>query len=220
MKFSIVLAPALLLFGTFFASSMQASARCDDSPIYAVDQKIEGKTHEEWSVAFFRWAFGIKKDRSPITDQTGEFAAEGQSGAVWFLAGNFGGVTRRKLSVPAGKPIFSPVIYSFPDAGPAKESADRVKDMEVTLDGKSIGDLSKHRVTTRAFEFTGPVEENAVHAAIAGKRAVALNGYWFMLKPLSVGEHTLRIKGRVKAENVEDEFELDITYKLKVEEGN
>ena len=38
-----------------------------------------------------------------------------------------------------------------------------------------------------------------------------------MLRPLPPGEHTLRIKGRFRAEkgeNVEDRFWLDLTYEL------
>lgn len=220
MRFSAqlaMIAVALLSFEVAAAPSAAADTKPGDPGIYGIDQKIEGKTYEQWTAAFFQWAYGIKKSRSPVTDKTGEFAGEGQRGPVWFLGGNLGGVTRRKLSLPAGKLIFSPVIYAFPNAAPARASADRVADMKVTLDGKSLGDLSKHRVTTRPFEFTGPDRDNAVHPILTGTRPVAMDGYWFMLKPLSRGEHTLRVKGRVKAENVEDEFELDITYELKVE---
>jgi hypothetical protein len=208
----------VLLLGLCITLPASVRARAEDRLLDGVRETVEGKTYEEWTVAFFRWAYGVNRSRSPVTDTTGKFAAERQSGPVWFLGGNLGGTTRRKVTVPSDKRIFSPVIYAFPKAASAKAGADNVADMGVTLDGKSLGDLSAHRVTTRAFSFTGPEREDALHPSIAGKKRIEMDGYWFMLKPLPPGKHTLRIRGKVKAKNVEDEFELDITYELTVEE--
>lgn len=209
--------PVLLLVGTAVLSLGPPSAAADDALVYPVGENVAGQTNEQLAVAWFRWAYGIKKDRSPITDKTGEFAGEGQAGPVWFLGGNFGGTTKRKITVPAGRAIVSPVIYSIGGAK-TKSDIDRVADVVVTLDGKSVGNLSKHRVAPAPFEFAG-LGADSVHPALAGKKTVTMEGHWFALKPLSPGEHTLRIKGRVKAPSVEDEFELDLTYQIRVEAG-
>jgi hypothetical protein len=208
----------LLTLGIVLSAACRCAAAADDSRTYAINEKIEGKTYEQWSAAFVRWAYGIKRDRNPITDRTGEFAGEGQAGPVWFLAGNFGGITKRRVKVPAGKPIFSPIIYKLTDADAAENLAGRLKDAEITLDGKSLGDLSNNRIATPPFEFAGPDENEAVHPFVARKNRLAMDGWWMMLKPLATGEHTLHIKARLGAENVEDEFELDITYRLISEE--
>jgi len=222
MTFGLALRRAawvILSLGIVLPFLYAQEARPSEGLIYGLDEKIEGKTYEQWTVAFIRWAYGIKKDRSPITDKTGEFAAEGQAGPVWFLGGNFGGTTRRRIIIPAGKRIFSPLIYELGRAlPPARVWGNRLKDVDVTLDGKTLGDLTKNVISPPTFDFTGPDEVDAVHPFMAGKRRVAMVGSWFMLKPLPAGEHTLRIRGRSQAPNVEDDFELDITYTLKVEE--
>src|SRR5262245_45548774 len=46
-----------------------------------------GKTYGEWGAAWWQWALSIPADRNPLTDKTGEFCGEGQSGPVWFRGG-------------------------------------------------------------------------------------------------------------------------------------
>jgi hypothetical protein len=210
-----------LSLGIVVAAAAHSVAGGQDRRVYGVAETIEGKTYEQWTVAYARWGFAIARDRNPITDKTGEFAAEGQTGPVWFLGGNLGGTTRRRLKVPAGKPIFSPLIYRLStNPAIAKIPSDRLKDVEVVLDGTSIGDLSVNHVTTPPFEYIGPDKDQALHPFFAGKRQLAMDGWWFMLKPPAKGEHTLHIKGRLAAEKIEDQFELDITYRLIVEEAD
>jgi hypothetical protein len=200
----------------------------DESPVlYGIKEKIKGKTYAEWGVAFCQWAYSIPKDRNPAFDATGKFAHEGQNADVFFLAGNFGGVTRRKLEVPADKPIFSPLVITFPfqeedKAKPeelaqlAKEGIDRgTTNLEVTLDGKSIGDLSKHRAAGGPFQIDFPTGDAALHPSMAGKRKAVVDGYWFALKPLPEGEHTIKVRAGLKEAAGRPGFELNITYTLK-----
>lgn len=209
-----LIAASVLLAALAVATGAPEPKEETASPVYPLDAKIAGKTYRDWSVAWFRWVFGIERDRSPILDKTGEFAGEGQTGPVWFLGGNLGGETKRKLTVPAGKPIFSTVLNSFghaPAEGARKNMAAELE-MEVTLNGKSLGDMSRNRVDSGPFEFVGLEKSKAVHPLLAGESTMSLYGYWFMLKPLPAGDHTLRIKGKVPSAA----FELDITYQLKV----
>ncbi len=62
---------------------------------------------------WWQWALSIPAAINPITDATGEFAAVGQSGPVWYLAGNFGGTTVRTVTVPADKALFFPILNYF-----------------------------------------------------------------------------------------------------------
>ncbi len=213
------------------AVAPRAHAGDETSVLYGISEKIAGKTYSEWGVAFCQWAYSIPKDRNPALDTSGKLAHEGQKADVFFLAGNFGGVTRRKFEVPAGKPIFSPLVITFPfdpedKADPkdlardAKEAVDRGGEFEVTLDGKSVGDLSKHRAAAGPFRIDFPTGKDALHPMMAGNRRVVVDGYWFALKPLPEGDHTIKVRAGIKESADRPGFELNITYQLKVVKGN
>ena len=194
--------------------------------VYPLTEKVGGKTYAEWTAAWWQWGMGAPKDKNPILDKTGEFAGKGQTGPVWFLAGNFGGEVTRKCSVPAGKAIFFPVLnqgpggsFDNPDEDAwrklAKELMDTAYDMEVLVDGKALEDVKSYRVAAPLFTFTGPEkEEDEAFPGTAGKHKMVSDGYWIMLKHLSKGEHVVRFKGKVKA----NKFSLDVTYQLTVVE--
>ena len=219
-----------LLFAFLSVLSARAGEEKPDPRVHAVDAKVEGKTFAEWSAAWWQWAIRIPKDRNPVLDKTGAFAGEGQDGPVWFLAGNVGGKTTRKCVVPAGKPVFFPVLntteYAPPDGADEKKllaqvkvEMDRATDLEATLDGKPITGLKRSRVASAVFTLTGPDKAaDALSEDAVGKQKAASDGYWVMLKPLSVGKHTLHFKGKLKAVKGAEPFDLDVTYELTVEE--
>jgi hypothetical protein len=200
-----------------------------DPRVYAPGAKVEGKTYAEWSAAWWQWALAIKKDRNPILDKDGADAAQGQAGPVWFLAGNTGGKTTRKCTVPAGKPVFFPVVNYVEGDAPdkaddkkllavAKAAMDGAADLTVTLDGKPIAGVDRFRVASAVFTFTGPEKAaDALFEGTAGKNKAASDGYWLMLKPLATGRHTLHFKGKVKAAEGKEPLVVDVTYELTVE---
>lgn len=200
-----------------------------DPRVYEPAAKVEGKSCAEWSAAWWQWSLGIKKDKNPVLDKTGTLAGVGQDGPVWFLAGNVGGATIRKCVVPASKPLFFPVLSSV-DGAPldkvdekrhlaeVKSEMDRATDMEATLDGKPISGLERYRIRSDFFTFTGPDKAaDALFEEAAGKQRAVSDGYWVMVKPLPPGKHTLRFKGKLKAVNGKEPFDLDVTYELIVE---
>jgi hypothetical protein len=215
-----------LLCAQALALSAPARAASDDNPnpnVYPLTEKVGEKTYAEWAAAWWQWGLGIKKDKNPITDQTGKFAGEGQSGPVWFLAGNFGGETKRTCSIPAGKALFFPVVNQGPGtsaeradekvlSATAKELMDTAEDLQVIVDEKPLKDVVKYRVATPLFTLNGPDKADAVVDNASGACKMVSDGYWIMLKPLDKGDHTLRIKGTVKKAR----FSLDVTYKLTV----
>jgi hypothetical protein len=219
-----------LLVTPLLAIPLHGAGAKVDPRVYPAGAKVEGKTYAEWSVLWWQWALNIKKDRNPILDKDGTFAGEGQSGPVWFLAGNAGGKTSRRCVVPAGKPIFFPVLNYYESAAPdkaenkkllaaAKAEIDRAAEVQATLDGKPITGLDQFRVASAVFLFTGP--DKAAEAAFddaVGKNKAASDGYWLMLKPLSVGKHMLHFRGKTKAAEGKKPFDLDVTYELTVQE--
>ncbi len=217
-----VSAGVLLAMACVLAAEEKADPR-----VYAPDDKVEGKTLTQWSVAWWRWALAVKKDRNPILDKTGGFAGEGQHARVFFLAGNEGGVSKRKAKVPAGRPILFPVIFSVMCGPPGtfdekkaraavKAEIERAVGLEAALDDKVIS-LVGRRAASPVFAVMGPEKkEDAVNEDAVGKVSAVSDGVWVMLKPLKPGKYTLRFKGTQTEKKDEPAFSLDITYELTV----
>lgn len=129
-----------------------------------------GKTYEQWSVEWWKWAESIPVPINPILDETGKSSGIGQSGSVWFLAGTSGATKiERKAEIPAGKAIFFPIInvvatkdkdlnteQKMRDA--AKAYIDHVTVKEVKVDGKKLKNLDNFRVGSKLFLFTSTVK--------------------------------------------------------------
>jgi len=82
--------------------------------------KYGGMTYGEWSAAWWQWAFSMPVDHHPLFDLTGEDAANGQSGHVWFLGGLWWAndapppstAVTREIIIPSGKALFFPIVNS------------------------------------------------------------------------------------------------------------
>src|SRR5213592_4117053 len=70
--------------------------------------------YRQLAAEWWKWAYSVPCTAAlcpnPVIDTTGDFAAVGQHGDVWFLAGAFGGTVTRHASVPEGSPLFFPVV--------------------------------------------------------------------------------------------------------------
>jgi hypothetical protein len=171
-----------------------------------------GKTYGEWAAAWWQWALSIPADRNPLTDRTGEFCDEGQSGPVWFR----GGAARSRETtchVPVGKAIFMPVynwifgagVYDCDPSVPgvpcdeatlrasAAAATEAATVLEVSLDGVPIQHLHDYRASSpTAFAVTFP-EDNLLGLNAGTYFPQVADGYWLMLAPLPKGKHTLLI---------------------------
>jgi hypothetical protein len=196
----------------------------------------DAPSFKQLSAEWWQWALSIPVSENPLLDETGEKCVVGQRGAVWFLAGTFGGgSTTRTCTVPEGKVLFFPVINSVnidapnvcgqgPERIPVAElraaSAaviDGATNLFLGVDGEPIRNLQ--RVQSTVFEVALP-EENLLDAPCAPFGGVPAgiyspavdDGFYVKLKPLEVGTHTLRFH----AENPSAGFTLDVTYDLTV----
>lgn len=198
------------------------------------------KTYQEWTAAWLQWAVSIPAASNPMNDLTGTFAAIGQSGKVWFLAGTLGPSTTpvtpvvRSISIPKGTALFFPLVNYFwintPEYGdplwsPTQEafardtlatSIDTANGLSLRIDGRSVPNLSDYRFKSTAAECSIPplATDNIFQADLVNNpyHCVA-DGYWVLLPPLSVGSHTIRFTGGVISPSP---FSLDVTYKIKV----
>jgi hypothetical protein len=184
---------------------------------------------------WWQWGFAVPAAQCPISDTTGEFAALGQSGPVWFLAGTFGTTAERTFSVPAGKSLFFPIVNTFwgyyvplqwgrPTApigpgGPinnvrtlSAQSVDQMQltDMECDVDGVEILITEQNREQSVPFTLQMPAynlwQDEPVNAV-----GCADNGYYVLLPPLARGQHTIHFKA------VAQTFALEVTDHITVE---
>jgi len=164
-------------------------------------------------------------DVNPVVDQTGEHAAEGQSGKVWFLAGNFGGETVRTVTVPTGKALYFPITtYGAwePTDGNTEEEllatakfyTDAVTELECTVDGVALRDLYTYRVMS-PFGAFGP---NDMTDVPNGSDLLVADGYWLLLAPLSASQHVIEFSA-VLGPPDDPWFWLHVKYNVTVE-GN
>jgi hypothetical protein len=137
----------------------------------------------------------------------------------------------RNVELHAGKPLFFPILNAEADnLNPAtgKEDLgftvdqlraqakaftdDAIGNMTTTVDGRPIQNLEQYRAVSPVFSYTLPANNIigvpgplTVHTAVA-------DGFYLMLAPLSVGQHTVHFTGAAPNFN----FGLDVTYNITV----
>jgi hypothetical protein len=198
--------------------------------VYSPDSAPFNTKFNEWSAQWWQFVISIPDNENPLNDSTGAKCIVGQRGPVWFLVGTSGGSpVNRVCKVPAGKALFFPVLNSFyaddftqhNSIAFAREQAAVIPNdatiLSVTVDGHAIQHLEdKFRIRSNVFELTLP-DENifgvppTAACPPSGTCSPAVDdGYYVMLKPLTVGNHTVHIIGATTT------FNVDVTYTLKV----
>jgi hypothetical protein len=220
------LLPAMGLAALVLTATTPALARkgnAGNPGILPPQSNPHGKSYAEWSAEWWKWALSM-----PLTGHPLEYGdcAQGQSGHVWFLGGSF--VTAeavRQCTIPPGKAIFFPVLNTecstvepppFYGANEAElgECAKGWVDGATgfcSIDGVPVQNLEMYRVASPLFAFDPLPEDNVlwVTPGLAGESVS--DGFWLMLAPLSVGQHTIDFVG-VFANG----FTFHITYNLTV----
>ncbi|MEU7030716.1 hypothetical protein AB0A60_29020 [Streptomyces sp. NPDC046275] len=147
---------------------------------------------------WWQWALSAPDDVSPVADPTGAHAAWNQPDDLWFLAGTYGGRVIRRCEIPAGRPVFFPVL----NIHHTKFFSRRPLTLDVT---KAEAFLNGSPLPLR--EFVAPPFRLGLRMHLAW-------GLWSALAPLLPGQYVLEIKG-VTA----DGFWVDTTYHLTVVPG-
>ena len=88
--------------------------------------------------------------------------------------------------------------------------------MVIRTQNLTLFDWYEYRVQSPIFDLTYP--PNNVDGAPPGSAKAASDGYWVMLKPLSVGNHTLHLSGGVQnfVEGALNNFETEVTDLINV----
>jgi hypothetical protein len=204
----------------------------DKPDVFPPDSHPYGHSYGQWAAKWWQWALEVPFSICPVKDDTGKFAAIGQQGSVWFLAGNFGGTTVRTIQVPEDKGLLIPILNYFwiwtPGDPPLKEVRQILKermdgafDLACEVDGKSIHKLTRFREHSPVFEVTLPADNMFGMPSLAGHYDQTVDdGIYLMLEPLDKGEHTIRIRGSLPDATIHGmaftAFSVDVTYHLTV----
>lgn len=224
---------ALVAAGTGFSNGAWATDHDDDDHAwFGVHAKPYGVSFGEWSARWWQHMVSTPSGDNPLIDAGGNKCSVGQSGPVWLLAGNLGGVSQRNCDVPAGTALYFPIYnfigantpnVCFQDANDLSVAdlraqgqgfVDGVVTLNVELDDKPIPKLFERRYRSIPFSLTVP-SDNVFNAGCNGlPRGIYSpatdEGYYVMLKPLSVGSHVLRIRSESPG------FGVDVTYNLNI----
>jgi hypothetical protein len=170
---------------------------------------------------------------NPILDEDGSYAAIGQSGPVWYLAGTWGGEATRTIAVPNGKALFFPVANYFwvntPEFGDAPwspeqeayvrsvlaELVDTGQNLALEIDGRPVPNVYE---LLRASSTVGTcmLPDDNLYGALPGMHECVADGFWALLPPMSTGMHTIHFHGEFGAA---PGFFVDVTYHITVGPG-
>jgi hypothetical protein len=236
---------ALAMALTLLLSSTGLSYADGNPGVVPPNSQIFGKSYGQWGAEWWKWAYAQPFAENPVSDPTGALCDRGQSGDVWFLAGNFGGKAKRTCTVPAGKAIFFPIYNIFndypcpdptfqpapgqsledfltngtgsiPGARAFIDPADPERDFKVSVDQRRLANLGDYRATSPMVTFTGHISMLAFDPCVTGQPQQGVaDGYWIMLEPLSPGQHTLRIEVKTVSPFF-GKFHLDVSYDLTI----
>lgn len=195
-----------------------------------------GLSYRQWSAVWWQWAHAISAAINPLRDTTGQRISLGDIGPVWFLAGVAGesGTATRSGTIRAGHGVFFPILNAQIDnvdceGGPdlnfsvaeLREQVDEIVDatdnLSLQVNGQSLDNLEDFRFRSPVFGFGVPTGSlyRATGCDVDEPRLVfpaVADGYYVMLRPLSVGQHTVHFTGTF----TDFGFTLDVTYNLTV----
>lgn len=147
------------------------------------------------------------------------------------------GTTTRTIKIPAGTRLFFPVVnVEWDNVGidppftvaQLYEQADLfvapIDHLHASIDGQAVQNLFSYRAKSDPFCYTLPAADNIYqffgappewltpYACATGFCVcpTVADGYWLLLKPLPVGQHTINFGGGTP------NFSLDITYNITV----
>ena len=161
---------------------------------------------EQLALEWWKWAVRRPKGQDPVSDHSGSRCAQDQPDDVFFLAGSTGGAVRRRCEVPAGRPLFFPVLNVLCPQSVGKRSCGKVvreAEVRVQVDGQAAD---------TAFIVSGPFEPQAdpkSSFAVTGPKAVAA-GHYALVDALDEGRHRIRFEGTT------GDFGVLATYTLQV----
>jgi len=178
------------------------------------------------SAQWWQHAASIPMAQNPILDESGDYCSFGQRGDVWYLHGSFGNTLGspivRHCTIPRGQRLLVPVVNVLctPFAGETvednvklcKDFMDAVDLKMLTVDGQDRTKQIRRFGASSPFAVTMPVD--SIFGYPAGTYVSVADGYYAVLPPPALGEHTIHFQGGVVAWG----FTVDVVYHINVVE--
>jgi hypothetical protein len=176
--------------------------------VMPTNAKFRGLTYGEWGASWWQAAFQIPVEEGDHPLFSGG-AFQGPKGVV-FLAAVVGEPAVVEVTIPAGTPLFFPIVNSEcstieepPFFGSnetelrqcVNDFIDQTSGLFAEIDFLPVDNIEAQRVESPLFEF-GPLPENNVFGEPAGTASPSVDaGYYLLLAPLSAGEHVVSVGG-------------------------
>ena len=241
---SRVLLLAVVCLAVLMSVSAFAGGKGNPNPgVIPPQASAHGNTYGDWGALWWQWALSLPVSENPLFDMTGEEAANGQSGPVFFLCGVMGqfddplNVTvERDITIPPGKTLFFPILNAETDnigIDPpltveelyawAASWMDATTELHANVDGRPINCWPYRGISSGPFSYWLPPEDNVAQYwgfDVSGTiYPTVSDGYWLMLTPLTPGQHVVNFGGTVSDSEGNPQFRLDITYNITVRPG-
>lgn len=235
---TLAIAPSLAAADGDYAHWKAAGANSDNNAsVFPVQSNPYGLSYNDWSARWWQWAFSLPIDHSSLFGTAD--CRVGQFGPVWFLPGAVvnGATPRKDCTVDFGTALFVALINAEcsnlegngATGGQLQNCAESdgklidLNSLKATLDNEPLTNLSSYLVGSPLFLF-GPLPDNNLityfcitegegcPAAPRGSLGISVGtGVYLMLRPLSVGVHTLEFHAAIPGA-----FTVDTTYRLIV----
>ena len=228
-----VLGLGLLL--TVASPAFADNGNMDNSQAFPPQSHPYGASYPEWAARYWQWVMSFPAKHNPGDGTAPQESA--QSGKVWFLASSPNHqIVTRQITVPEGKALFFAALAVYENNAacptPTTNSVEfMLNDLNglwdthasltsVTIDGVPVAKLDNPQTTPyrlqTIFNVTVATHDNlfAGDCVLDGSTVPTVTvGAFLMVKPLSVGNHTIEIRGEAAPFLIKK-----VTYDITVKE--
>lgn len=173
------------------------------APVFPPGEEPFGLPYDRWAADYSRWVVAGTAGTAPVLHPNR--CGPGRSPRVVYLPAIPGGRQRARCTVAPNTALFitpSSVIYNDAPSEPggsrstprviraaAVDGLKTVRGIRLTVDGKMIRNPRSHRFVTPFYEQSLPAGN--VFGVEPGRYTTVAAGYWFMIRPLPRGVHTV-----------------------------
>jgi hypothetical protein len=195
------------------ADNSASANKNSGSYVFPTQANMYGKTYADWVTEWWKWNLQFDCAHFPIRDEVGTLESQNQSGPVYFLAGRRGFTLN--VTIPADVSIFFPLVSVEENSVPnliqtATDDGNLIYNPSLTIDGTNI-DVTNYKFVSAVFSTTANADlANCFDPGLTGaSQDFAAAGYFVMLKPLSVGQHTIH-----RVASVQGGPTFDVVYNI------
>ncbi len=183
-----------------------------NSKVFPPNANMYGKSYTEWSQIWMEEFMLFDCDHNPWLNPGNELFYT--TGPVYMAAGIQAVGGSANITIPHGKALLFPLvnfIYDYPcpaewefEPAPGQSMEDfltqwteetlaLISGLAVTVDGDAVSNLGSYKFVTDLFEFTAHPSLAGCFdpCVVEGPQPGVAGGYYVMLKPLSIGQHTV-----------------------------